>query len=191
MNENYFTGANTEGLEQKQITLFKCVDNVLAKHNTLPATTNSYGLVLEYGRPVGDLNKIKHRLDQELNAFIHNPNRITPHAIQISIHFKVTILKRPFINDKLFCIYIDRDNDGGGLLEDLYVSNINYCIAEKTSKISTYQNKYKEWWLLFIDFIGWDLYSWESYSMINRIQKSSAWNKIIIVNVNANKLLEM
>jgi len=192
LNENYFNGSSIEGLEEKQINLFKVVKNVLDKYNNIETTiADSYGLVLEYARPIGNLKNIKCHLDQELYLFVHNQNRSTPHSIVISNSLKITLLKRPTVSNQLFCIYIEKDNNSGGLLEDLYVSNINYCISEKTSKIYKYHNKYKEWWLLLVDYLGWDLYSWESEKMRHNIRKTNLWNKVIVINPNAKKLLEV
>lgn len=192
LNENYFNGNSIEGLEEKQISLFKVVKDVLNKYNNITRTiTDSYVLAMEYARPIGNLKEIKRHLDQELHSFIQNQNRSTPHSIVISNSLKITLLKHSIANNPLFCICFEIDNNSGGLLEYLHISNINYCISEKTSKIQKYHNKYKKWWLIFVDAIGWDFYSWESDRTRQSIHKTTLWDKIIIVDQNAVKLLEM
>ena len=44
----------------------------------------------------------------------------------------------------------------GWLINEIEI-NLNHCIEEKTSKINSYQTKYKEWWLVLSDHIGYGL----------------------------------
>lgn len=63
------------------------------------------------------------------------------------------------------------------------MQNIPFCVLEKSRKIEIYKSKYKEWWLLLVDYLGInsmsteDFSEWKQYSPVK-----GSFNKVLIID---------
>ena len=81
------------------------------------------------------------------------------------------------------------DHDSGGAILPMYIDNINYCIKQKSMKIDPYLNRYKEWWLLLIDALGWGLDSKESSFVKSEISGLKNFNRMVIIRYGNGKFI--
>lgn len=84
----------------------------------------------------------------------------------------------------------DLDN-GGFVVSEIYKSLVEKIIPEKTNKIKKNREKYKNWWLALVDYIGYGISEDELKLLLTPPTISHDWDKIIIVNpLNINDFKE-
>lgn len=62
------------------------------------------------------------------------------------------------------------------------LKNLRICVAEKTEVVAPHRHKYPEWWLVFIDYIGWVLDESDRQTLREHWKMEHDWDKIIIVS---------
>lgn len=70
--------------------------------------------------------------------------------------------------------------------------NIQVCIEEKTPKVTPYLDRYDEWWLALVEYIGYGLSEFDQDRFAGQVQVPHPWSRIIIVNpVDPSKSFEL
>ena len=78
------------------------------------------------------------------------------------------------------------DEDAGGIIVSMYIKNIQYCIWVKSAKVRKYHNKYKNWWLILVDTMMWDLDKYELEEITKYIKDLENFEKVIVIRKNLN-----
>lgn len=185
LNQNIFKGKKPKGLEQEQIKIYRILSKVFREFNySIP--TDNYWIHLDFKRPIGKVSNIERAARSELLSFIKSKPP-TPFKIILSRNVFITVFKANRKSPKVFDIGIGSDKDSGGWVAPIYIENINYCITEKTKKIQKYKSKYSEWWLILVDFLLGGIGEPEKTIVIQNINKSVDWKKIIVIHPEIRK----
>ena len=169
-----------KSLEQDAIPLFHALSKVFREFDS-SISDNKYWIYLHFFRPIGKISNIELVAKTELDNFLKN-KRPTPYEIKLSRTVSFTIEKGNIKSNKVFDIGMISDLNHGGFVEPMYIENIKHCIAEKTPKIQAYKSKYSEWWLLLVDFLVGGIGESEKTTVIQHINKSADWKRIIVLD---------
>ena len=185
LNQQYERNGKTKGLEEDSIPLRRLIEKEFEKYPK-SMSGNSFWVGFHFERGIKFKKKI---IQQNLKDAIHDfesKGEITPTRYKIFDNLWITFAtKGSFTGNNKYKIGIEADYNSGGFLISMYVSNVLHCATEKEKKITPYQSRYKQWWLLLIDYIGGieheDIEEIKSYLKIPKI-----FNKIIIIDVLGN-----
>ncbi|ENM5855915.1 hypothetical protein NTE09_003967 [Vibrio mimicus] len=184
-----FRGVNkTVGLETDQFRLMDVIRKKLSKY-PVDETSKSYFVTISYQRPIGKLSSIVSNLEEAIVRFQLSGEPI-PYSYKLhkNVLFEIE-LERP-IKDMKYKIGIEIDEDSGGWVIDTYVKDTNHCIEEKAIKINSNYSKYPEWWLVFVDHIGFmasdDVEDIKQY--LNRPEHIA---KILVLDIKGIAVLEI
>lgn len=153
LNQNYFDGENTFGLEELDIPLhFSIIEILNSFNNRFEGTT--YYLLLNYQRPLkSSIYDIKKALSNTLEDFLSSNCSLTG-KIDLDENVGIEIIERfKPINNELFHIGSSYDNDTGGAVSHIFFKNIEYCLSEKSKKIAKVKKDYEKWWLILLNHI--------------------------------------
>ena len=75
--------------------------------------------------------------------------------VEILRGFRVSMQRSGMPWPNAFVLGAWSDYNSGGFVVSELERNLRLCIAEKTEKVASVRHKYVEWWLLFLDHIGY------------------------------------
>lgn len=184
LNQNYDDGTDKgfRGLEEVAISLSRRIRNYLAELGPAPISQQSWYVFYTFSRPLPAWKELKCQLDTLLKPFMAVSG---PEPFEAKIGDNFTIDVRPSgISRPTFFVpggYIDEEA-GGWLIEEID-RNLQHCITEKSNKIAMHRAKYKEWWLLLIDHIGYGLDEFDRKIFREQvIIKPCVFDKIILID---------
>src|SRR5690606_13780798 len=75
------------------------------------------------------------------------------------------------------------DHDSGGFVVSELVRNLQICIPEKARKIEGFRQRYKEWWLVFDDRIGYGSLDQEDIRQLRQaLGPVTGFDRVVLVN---------
>lgn len=167
------------GLEVESIPLYQSVSKVLDEFNGL-IVGKTYLIFLRYSRPLPNRKKIKQLARKVLKEFCENPSK---NSEEIETEHNITFILIPVkhVEGTSFRMLGDSDDDSSGWLLEKMQNNIQHCSDEKTKKISPHRYKYKTWWLVLVDHIGYGLNEFERELFYDQVKIHHNWDKLIII----------
>ena len=185
LNENYFVDGKAIGHYEEYHKLWDFMTHFLSDYKNENLQT-SYGLSFGYERPIPKFAELKKILKTELDSFIKHP--FSNEIIEITPSLTIRLYPKQTGGNNSIHLAASHDDNGGGAVLQIYISNIKYCIEEKANKIEEFRNNYSEWWLILVDRL---IYTTTISNDIERIKKliilPGVWKKLIILNPEANK----
>lgn len=185
LNQNYFDGESTFGLEELDIPLhFSILEVLNSFNNRFEGTT--YYLLLNYQRPLkSSIYSIKKALSNTLEDFLSS-NCSLKGKIDLDENVGIEIVERfKPINNELFHLGSSYDNDTGGAVGHIFFKNIEHCLSEKSRKIAKVKKDYEEWWLILLNHIYF--LGLENQHMIEFLKKELSlrnFEKLLILHPN-------
>jgi len=83
------------------------------------------------------------------------------------------------------------DQSGGFLIEEIE-ANLKLCIAEKLKKIAPYRIKYREWWLILPDHIGFGLDEFDQQIFRSEVKLTLGFDRVILLDPrNSSRCFEL
>ena len=191
LNQNFFYEDTVEGLEELEISLLRAFREVLASFG-MQENRTSYYVGIFFHRPIKlSIYEFKKLIKKELQTLIQSSVSTVPEKLQISDKIMLIFLQRKTDNGNVFRCMGNVDIDAGGQIPQMYATNIQYCIKEKSIKIKQHKKRYNEWWLVLVDNMRWDLdrndineitYSITSLGLFERLSIISEGKEILTLN---------
>lgn len=186
LNQRYREDNQMRGLEQDSISLIKSINSIL---ENIPITNNKYWLQVKYKRPLGNNKDVKKGLNNFITAFEKNGENY-PFEQMVASNVFIKVIAKANNTAQKYSLggFIDRDS--GGWVVDMYIQEIKECMDEKEKKINPYISKYSQWWLILVDHLGC-MSPYDIEKTKNGLVKNSCWQKVIVIDVNSNLVLEI
>lgn len=167
------------GLEEESIPLIQKVQALLRKHGA-GSENQSWLVSIRFKRPIDNWQKLSIDINECLNGV--KQKKLKEHSVfNITSNFQLKVT--PHINiDHQFTLAIATDQDLSGFIFSKIEENLKYIIRKKTTKISKYQEKYNEWWLILPDYIGYGLKEFEYQQLRESFPDFTPWKKVILIN---------
>jgi hypothetical protein len=189
LNQNFFHDNKAEGLEELNFPLFDAFRETLGSFGKQESDT-SYLVGIIYKRPLDNIHEIKEQIKQKLQSFLQGPSLSFPSQIIVSPKVRLFIQEVKSIDKNIFRSLGGSDENSGGRIISMYIENIQYCISEKSEKVNDYIQKYKEWWLILVDTMMWDLEKYELDEIAKYITDLGNFDKIIVIR-NGQELISL
>jgi hypothetical protein len=188
LNQQFFDGENTEGLEQLSFPLYDVLKEVLASFK-MQNPQKTFWIFMDYERPLGkNMREIKLEMQVSLEKFLQAEVPL-PHSVQVNSNIEFHIYPSSSTSGRVFQYGGEFDGDAGGGNISIYLENIRHCIAEKTLKIKQYKPLYKEWWLCLVDCMEIGLDVGEIKEVKSSISDLGEFNKVVVINHTGEYLL--
>jgi hypothetical protein len=189
LNQHFFENEKPEGLENLSIPLFDAFREVLESLNYLYAE-KSYWVFIDYKRPLSSsIHQAKKDMELALREFLDLNISKFPYEIPVNSEITFSFYESNPGNGKLFPVGGSDDSDAGGWVISVYAENIRHCIDEKSSKISKHLQKYSEWWLFLVDWIGFWIDTNEIAEVIKLVGDTGNFDKVCILSYDGQNVL--
>ena len=190
LNENYFCVGRVEGLEQVEISVWRALNEAIRSFEGTPSK-RSYWVMIEFERPLGKTGKklrndIKRGLATALRTDLNDQTR-APLAIRAGL--RLWLYPSSVSTKNPFRAGGNSDVGSGGAVAQIYVQNIEHCIAEKSQKAFPVYDEFEEWWLLLVDTLAYDLPDCEMTRVGQAIAGLSAFTRLILINSSDQTVL--
>jgi hypothetical protein len=190
LNENYYANKKNEGLRTVSQPLWDGIESIFATHQEQNPKLN-YWVSLHMKRPVEKLKFLKKKLNQYLGNY-STKDHIQDKNIKISSSISLELRPKTKIENQIFHLGSMLDFDSGGYVLPILLQNMNFCIEQKTKKITPCYCKYEKWWLILIDEISYGLNHKDKQYVSHQIIKKPTWERIITLNtLNGKEILKI
>ena len=179
LNQQFFDGEDTEGLENLSSDIYKPFNEVLNKFNS-QYLGRSYWVDVEFKRPLTkNMKQTKMDMQSALETFLQTETPL-PCTLEVNEKIKFHIGMIEPIDNRVFLMASESDLDW--LVHDAsIIKNIRYCIAQKSLKVNQYKSLYKECWLCLVDQMVLEA-GYRIESIKSAISDLGEFNKVVIIN---------
>lgn len=180
LNQNYFDGVQTKGLEEVAIPLWQKIENRVYGLGP-PNTGESWFVCFRFGRPVESWKTLGPKIRSALLAF--SQRAVGQNGIVfLDDTFEVEVLRAEHAHPTMCVMGGSSDRESGGWVLSEMATNIRHCAAQKTEKIAAVRGNYSEWWLALVDYIGYGLDNFDREMFRDEILIEHDWDKILIID---------
>lgn len=186
LNQQFFAGENTEGLENLSSDIYKPFREVLNKFNS-QYLGKSYYVDIEYKRPFKkDMKQTKKDMQNALKVFLQS-EMLLPCTLEVNEKIKFHIGMIEPIDNRVFLMASESDSDW--LVNDAsIIKNIRYCITQKSLKVKQYKSLYKECWLCLVDQMVLEV-GYRIEMIKSAISNLGEFDRVVIINYAGEILL--
>jgi len=181
LNQNVITDSGErQALEETWIPFNMRFRRLLASFGP-PREGVSWFVSYSFRRPLPPWHELRPVLMQLLSTFQEQP---AAGEINISVMKALEINFSPAsdVHPTLFLWGAGQDLDSGGFVVYEMLKNLRLCVDEKTLTVAPHRYKYPEWWLVFVDLIGWVLDSQDRQMLLEHWNVKHNWDKIILIS---------
>jgi hypothetical protein len=181
LNEHLNLPSAPEALDRLQIPTRRRFDELLKEFGP-PNRGTSWFVTYRLRRPLEPWRSLRSQVARWLDAFKEGPQEKQTHSQRFDGGVKLWLVPSASELEDLFVLggFVDSDASGW-LLSDLR-ENLDFCIAEKTRKAAPFWSRYPEWWLVFVDHIGYGLTSYQREIFGASLPAIGAWSRVILLN---------
>lgn len=155
LNENEVAeSGKLVGLETLPIATTRRLQRLFRELGPAPSGTSWFAF-FNLVRPVPRWKVVEPYLRRQLESFRDNECLQKLGVMKIAKGFEIEIIhKASNPHSTCFVLGGGSDRDTGGFVFSDTQWNLRLCVEEKMRKISSVRHKYAEWWLIFVDRIG-------------------------------------
>jgi hypothetical protein len=150
------------------------------------STAGTFFLGVTYERPlpiaVGEIAK---EIATQARAHYSSGSRARKIVTAPGVSVELIPASNPY--QKAFIPGYDIDKNSGGMIADLYLTNIQFALDDKIKKTRNIHGKYAYWVLILIDAIGYDLWTTEIKSISLEL---GHFNSVMVINPDGSLALE-
>ncbi len=148
----------------------------------------SYMVCYEYSRQITiKLSQFKKQLTKDLDEFLKVPDKEIPYKISVNDEIFFEIYRSKTISEKIFFYGASSDNEMFKCVLSVYLENINYCIAEKSKKITKILGNFETWQLYLIDNIHPGISNHEINELIPFINNLGDFDEIFLLDYSGER----
>jgi hypothetical protein len=181
LNQNVVDqGSAMEGLEEAFIpvwrSLYRHVPTLGSRH-----PGESWYVSFDMRRPLERWGVVRPLLDAALLGFMAAPYRVA-REIEIGPALTIELAKASRPHESFFLLGAGSDAEAGGFVVAEIYRNLELCLAEKERKVAPYRHKYREWWLVLVDYIGQTLDQEDQRQLQSLPRLPRTFEKVILIN---------
>ena len=186
LNQHYLKSGQVRSLEEDTIPLWQSTEKLLEEFGP-PKDGRSWFVFFRLKRPLPSWGKLNSLTRACLSRFLLSPSP-GPIRFELADGFAITLLESSNVQKGVFCLGGRTDFDAGGFVVSELIRNMAEYIREKELKTGPYRRRYLEWWLVFIDQIG---YANDRKELKEYLSKPEGWDKVILVSPLGDRAYEI
>jgi hypothetical protein len=177
LNQHYLVDGRPRGLEEDSIPLLQSIERLLG---IFPPHRDgsSWFLLFRIRRPLSHWRQLRPKLKAALEQFLAKPDEGIA-ELRIEEGFLVRIAPASPNPQWRFAIGAFTDTNAGGWLVAEIVRNLSAYVEDKSKKAAQYRDKYRIWWLIFVDYIG---YARDVAEVRRHFARPAEWDKILLLS---------
>lgn len=176
LNQNEETANGHRGLEETSIPLNRSIKKLLA---SLGPSVDGVSWYVSYSfeRPIAAWKDLELVLVQTLaNGRRNGLDELED--VEVLRGFRVSMQRSGRLWPNAFVLGAWVDHNSGGFVVSELERNLRLCITEKTQKVASVRYKYPEWWLLFLDHIGYG----GDRDELRALEIPHSWDRVVLVS---------
>ena len=183
LNQNELTeSGGFQGLDTDRISTERKFRRLLGALGPARSGT-SWFVGYQLKRPIPRWKQIEAELRSQLENFRDNENYQRPSVIKVANDFEVQIFhKATHPHPTCFVYGYSSDRDIGGFVFGEPQWNLRLCVEDKIRKIARVRHKYPEWWLIFVDYIGFGIDACDEELYRTRLEIQHDLDRVILVS---------
>jgi hypothetical protein len=178
LNQHHDDGTGPKGLEELAIPLWQRVRELILSLGP-PTRDESWYVFYRFSRPVPKWRLIRLRIER-LAAFMKAADP-EPFDRKICDGFELKVFRAP-VKPTFFVPAGHIDEETAGWLIGNIEDNLKICIAEKTEKIRKVRAKYREWWLVLPDHIGFGLDDFDRERFRDQVKLAHDFDRVVLLD---------
>jgi hypothetical protein len=144
---------------------------------------SSWFIELTLKRPIPAWRDMEPDLRRKLVSFRDDEQGQRPCTINIAHGVKVRVFFKASVpHPTCFILGACNDADRGGFAFENTQRNLRLCVREKMEKIARVRHKYPEWWLIFVDLIGFGVDECDRDFFRDHLKIEHDLDRVILVN---------
>ncbi|MCU0984872.1 MAG: hypothetical protein MUC89_07990 [Acetobacteraceae bacterium] len=144
------------GLDVLAMPLARRMTRLLASLGAPDAFERSWYVFYSFRRPVPEWRCTQREVLPTLRAFMSEPCP-EPRSFTLASGIRVDLMRGSMRFPTFFVLGGYMDEDAGGFVVSELMENLAICVRRKSAKIACVRPKYREWWLVMPDRIGYAL----------------------------------
>ncbi len=174
LNKHLSVGNKIVPIEDLKFKLIPKVEDLLRSFGS-GIHQESCFVSIYYQRPL----KVNRKLLNEISNVLekHSSNMKNTKHYEINDNLSLRIIPSEVRLEEQFCYGSSVDFDGGGFILAAISDNLGHILREKEQKIIPYFDKFKTWWLVLVDHIGYGLTE-EEINELEIKEKSNYFERI-------------
>ena len=180
LNQNEITDSGYRGLEETSVPLLMKIKRLLNSFGP-PDSGTRWFVSYTFRRPLS-WKGLKGPLRDALTTFRNSRIESCYATVTISDTFDIDLIRATNAHSHFFVLGGYSDSDSGGWVLSEALRNLRICIREKSRKITRARDRYNEWWLILIDYIGYGAYDCDRSTFRKHLALEHDWNRIFLVN---------
>lgn len=169
---------NGEPLEELKFKLIPRINGLLEEYNNVQFDKTDF-IVVNYSRPLRPNKALMKKLRTVLNEKLSHLGESK--EVQIDENLSIIFFPSEKKLDSAYVMGIHGDSDSFGFVVSDVYDNLKIIIKEKENKIDQYFFRYKKWWLLLIDYIGYGLNELEIQQLKDLGLECNKFEKVIFI----------
>lgn len=179
LNQHHEGNGKTEALESVGFKLIPMLNNLLKSYGGENHASSSF-VCITYQRPVG---KVKERIKEIKCILDHHLTKLKiPGVYKVNDSIEIELLPASKRHESPYVLGSMSDMNSGGFVVSEVYRNLQLVIEEKNKKIAPYKHKYKSWWLVLIDQIGYGMDEEDIESLKELEIERNSWDKVVFVS---------
>jgi len=179
LNQHYVKGEEPEPLEELEFSLLPKIKSLFKEYAKVPSSYSVY-VTVDFERPLEVSKDLIREIKKELDLHISMLDQ--KRKVNIAPGLSLAFMPASKRHESLFVTGITIDGDSGGLVVANIYDHLPLMLKDKEKKVKNYFPKYKTWWLLLIDAIGYNMEDHDWQQLNANPPTKTIFDKIILVS---------
>jgi hypothetical protein len=132
-------------------------------------------------RPIKSWKELRPVLKRHLARFLEES--LHEHVeIPADESVEISFFPASDVHNAVFICGTGSDDDSGGFVVHEMLKNLSVCVEEKSLVVAPHRHKYREWWLVFVDYIGYGLVPCDQEMLLKHWKMEHDWDRMILIN---------
>ena len=181
LNQNELTKSGFRGREESVIPFETKVAKLIASLGYSDFGVSWFVFHTLKG-PVPVWAKFEPKLRKYLVEFKNDLRNQIAQTVEIGDAVEIRMLRASEPRTAFFLLGGFSDHKSGGWVLAETQKNLRICISEKTAKVARVRYRYPEWWLIFVDYIGYGVDDCDQEQFRKHLNVKHNWDKVVLLN---------
>lgn len=166
-------------LEELQFVLIPKLESLFKSYND-ETHTKSYFVGINYKRPLKTIKNLFEKVKSILDNHSTNIEKIIEY--EVSDNLTIAIIPSDERFDYPYVFGSSSDFDRAGFVLSDIINSLNIIVPEKQRIVEPHLHEFKKWWLILVDYIGYDLGQIEMENLRKGFRLTHPFERIYLIS---------